>query len=137
MQRWMCAALVCLLGATTAPARSVITVNVEVRNATFTPTQVVVQPGDTVVWYATQGAHALISGLGPDDPDVGRLFGAPVSLAGDAFEYIYTELGAYPYFCACPGHVSKGMWGVVYVVAAPVPVEPTTWGAIKALFRTR
>ena len=76
----------------------------------------------------------MTSGDGPDDPDVGQLFDAALNASSPEFVFEFTEMGEYPYFCR--PHFGLGMTGLV-VVSVATPVEPDSWGAVKALYERR
>jgi plastocyanin len=111
-----------------APALAT-THNVQIMLTSFDPANLTVTIGDTVVWRNNSFLqHTITSGTsctpngtfnsGLVDPDA-------------VFSYTFTAQGSFPYFCIL--HCLAGMRGTV-TVEAPVRVQPTTWGAIKALY---
>jgi plastocyanin len=85
---------------------------VAVRNNSFTPKELTVTAGDTVVWKNTQGVHN-VNGSKTDFP------GNPVSF-GNAlgsnwtYSFVFTTAGVYNYHC--DPHIAFGMVGKVTVL---------------------
>ena len=87
----------------------------------FSPADVTVNAGDTVLWTWAGGSHTVTSGTGPTDPSVGVAFNsrAPTLVIGTTFSHTFNSTGDFPYFCT--PHFAFAMTAVVHVVAAPVP----------------
>jgi plastocyanin len=97
----------------------------------FSPSPVIVLPGDTVRWVWTAASHTVTSGTGGTDPNAGTLFDAPLNSTSTTFEYVFNTVGTYAYFCR--PHEAFNMKGTV-IVDAPVDREPSTWSRLKLLF---
>ena len=97
----------------------------------FDPPSITVHAGDRIRWTnvvlvqhtSTSGTECL--------PDGGWTTG--IMNPGQTSAYItFSTVGTFPYFCRF--HCVMGMTGEVSVIPAPLPVKPTTWGAVKALY---
>ncbi|KXS43822.1 MAG: hypothetical protein AWU59_892 [Methanolobus sp. T82-4] len=68
------------------------TENIEIRGFAFQPESITIEPGTTVVWtnYDTS-QHTVTS--------AGGIFDSGLFGEGETFEYTFTELGTYEYFC--------------------------------------
>jgi len=91
----------------------------------FTPSNVYVPVGAIVRWTWAGGGHSVTSGVlctadgqfcSPDDMNCQA---GTLSNIGAVYEHIFTQAGAYPYFCFA--HCASGMTGVVVVVPPPPP----------------
>lgn len=95
---------VCIAGRASAEEFSV-----EVTDSSFTPTELRIRPGDTVVWRNTGGLHNVVA------DDLGFRSGAPSS-ARFTFRHTFERDGTYPYFCEAHGGAGGiGMAGRVIV----------------------
>jgi plastocyanin len=102
-KRW--GALATLLLALDAGAA---THQVQVISFRFQPDRLEIQPGDTVVWTNTGGAHNIVA----DDGS----FGNQVSSAAWTFTRTFTTAGEFGYYCAPHGGPGgQGMAGTVLV----------------------
>lgn len=90
------------------PARGA-TVNVSVGGAyfTFSPFEVHIHPGDTVIWKNQGGFHNVKA----DDGS----FGSAQSSAAWTFSHTFTALGTVGYHCEVHGGPGTGMFGTVVV----------------------
>ncbi len=79
----------------------------------WSPSTVVITPGDQVTWVWSSGSHTVTSGTGPTDPDVGLLFDAPLDGSNTTFSFTFNSTGTFPYFCR--PHFGFGMIGEVVV----------------------
>lgn len=108
-----------------ADSATAITHVVSQQNFGFTPSNLVINVGDTVRWEWSSFSHTVTNGTGTTDPAVGTLFDAPLTGASPVFSYTFTAPGTVPYFCR--PHLLMGMTGTVVVQAAsgvdqvPVP----------------
>jgi plastocyanin len=97
---------------------------VEVTNFVFTPSELTVNAGDTVIWNNTEGSHNVdgTQAVYPDNPES---FGNDVG-AGWVFSHVFTIPGTYDY--QCDPHAQYGMVGQVTVqgTAASIPGSPDT-----------
>jgi plastocyanin len=106
------------------------TYTVSVGNFYYNPATLNILVGDTVHWVATGSYHTITSGTGNGDPNAGSLFDASIT-GSQTFDYTFTGVGVYPYFCR--PHEFAAMKGTI-VVQPPAAVAPRTWGAVKSLF---
>lgn len=86
---------------------------------TYTPSNLTVNVGDTVVWQGDFSSHPLQSGTIPSGAA-----GFSQS-SGTTFSYEVTEAGTYNYFCTF--HSGNNMAGVIIALGAPLSIvkEPT------------
>jgi plastocyanin/glucose/arabinose dehydrogenase len=108
------------------------TVEVRVRNFSFTPASVDIKAGDSVRWVWEDGGHSVTSGNACTRDGN---FDSGIQGAGFSRTVTFSEAGQVRYFCA--PHCSMGMTGVVNVAAAgptPPPAQLTDPipGAIRA-----
>ena len=104
---------------------------VTVRNFEFDPAELTIQTGDTVIWQWESGTHTTTNGTGSGDPNAGTLWDSPITSANPTFQYTFTEVGEYPFFCT--PHELANMVGTV-TVEEGTPTETITWGRIKRIF---
>src|SRR5262245_12763462 len=99
------------------------------RGFAFTPEQIVVPLGSTVVWVNEDGAPHTATA------DDGQAFQSDLIARGQSFQFTATELGEFPYFCELHGSAGGvGMAGIVKVVAAgEVPAVTAEVGPAPAL----
>jgi len=85
--------------------------HVGVTDYVFTPSQMEIQAGDTVVWTNTQGHHNVngLQGTYPDNPES---FGNSQG-TGWTYTHVFTIPGTYDY--QCDPHVNFGMVGQISV----------------------
>jgi plastocyanin len=127
------AGLVALAAASTAAGATHTVTQVGV---SFSPSSVTVEAGDTVQWVWTAGAHDVLDGTGPTDPQRGSLFHSALSSGVPTFSFVFNTPGTFPYFCS--PHFSLGMTGVVIVnqpTSAEAGVEAESWSRVKHLYR--
>lgn len=98
----------------------------------FSPQNAAISAGETVTWSWIEGFHSTTSGTGPSDPNAGAIWNATGFAGEPPFQHTFLTPGVYPYFCMF--HEALGMTGTV-TVQGTTSVDPTSWGAIKALFR--
>jgi len=89
--------------------------SVEVTSNLFTPNELTINEGDTVVWTNSQGNHN-VNGLQSKFPSNPESFGNDVG-QGWVFSQVFNIPGAYDY--QCDPHVSFGMVGKVTVLELP------------------
>lgn len=82
------------------------TVEVTVRNFEFVPATINIQPGDTVVWNAVQGAHDVVA-------NDGSFSSGSVKQAPWTFSHTFNTEGTFRYFCS--PHQGFGMVGTIVV----------------------
>jgi len=76
----------------------------------YIPSEVMVQSGNTIVWYNDDAsAHTVTSGNPVDGPD--GMFDSGLFLADTTFSYTFDESGEYQYYCI----VHPWMTGTVFV----------------------
>jgi plastocyanin len=87
---------------------------VDVTNNKFTPLEITISEGDTIIWTNSEGNHNVngMQGTYPDNPES---FGNDVGV-GWVFSHVFTMEGTYEY--QCDPHVRSGMFGKVIVEAA-------------------
>jgi len=132
MRQWVLGltlAVVCLFGPV-GPA-SAATHVVTVRNFEFSPKNLLIQKGDTVRWEWESGSHTTTNGTGPIDPNAGTLWNSPIESTTPSFEFTFTQIGDFPYYCI--PHFLAGMTGLV-TVEEGTAVGPITWSGIKRIF---
>ena len=113
-----------VLGLTAATAADTVaksalaTVNVAMGDNTFTPAQVTVNVGDTVVWTNT--------GRNPHDvtADNGAFFSDRRMMNGQSFSYVATTAGTFAYQCT----IHRGMVATLIVQGAAPGAAPRTGG---------
>jgi len=96
----------------------------------FSPSPIIILPGDTVRWVWSAANHTVTSGTGSSDPQVGALFDDLLDSAHPTFEYTFSSVGTFPYFCRT--HEAFNMKGTV-IVDSPVGTQPSSWSQIKRL----
>jgi len=89
--------------------------NVDVTSNIFTPAEITINMGDTVIWTNTQGNHN-VNGLQSKFPSNPESFGNDVG-SGWVFSHVFTLPGIYDY--QCDPHVQFGMVGKVIVMEDP------------------
>jgi len=85
---------------------------VTVRSNSFTPKDLVINQGDTVVWTNVQGFHN-VNGLQSTYPSNTSNFGNNVAGPGWTFEHVFVITGNNDY--VCDPHAGFGMVGTVLV----------------------
>jgi len=85
---------------------------VEVSNNKYTPKDIIINVGDTVVWTNIQGFHN-VNGTQGTYPSNSSNFGNSVAAAGWTYTYVFTEPGFNDY--QCDPHTGFGMFGTVTV----------------------
>ena len=94
--------------------------NVSTAGLTFSPSNIVITAGDTVVWTNTGGSHN-VNGTQATFPNNPASFGNSVG-SGWTYTFQFTIPGTYDY--RCDPHFSLGMTGQVVVNPAPMPSVP-------------
>lgn len=89
------------------------TFTVTVTNGNFNPKNLTVAVGDKVEWLFAEGEHTTTSGSNctPDS-----LWNSGLKTEGMKFDYTFSAVGDYPYFCT--PHCANGMIGMVTVTTA-------------------
>jgi plastocyanin len=93
------------------PVRAQTSHVVDVTNNEFTPDQLTISVGDTVIWTNTQGSHN-VNGTQTAYPSNPVSFGNEVGV-GWTFSHVFTIPGTYDY--QCDPHVAFGMSGRIVV----------------------
>lgn len=93
------------------PASGQTSYMVEVTSNVFTPNEITISPGDTVIWTNTQGSHN-VNGTQATFPDNPESFGNDVG-AGWTYSHVFTIPGTYDY--RCDPHFGWGMTGKLIV----------------------
>lgn len=86
--------------------------NVDVSNIKYTPKDITISVGDTVVWTNTQGSHNVngSTSVFPSNPES---FGNSVAGPGWTLTHVFSLPGTYDY--RCDPHANFGMVGTVTV----------------------
>ncbi len=93
----------------TIPDRAMYLECAEARKC-YMPSEVLIQFGDTIVWYNDDAsAHTVTSGNPVDGPD--GIFDSGLFLADTTFSYTFDESGEYQYYCI----VHPWMTGTIFV----------------------
>lgn len=130
MRLCQCTLLTVLMVVALATPVLAVTHQVEIFLTSFSPAQLIVNAGDTVVWRNNSFLQHTVTSGSSCSPN--GIFNSPGVLDPDAtFSYTFATVGSFPYFCV--PHCLAGMRGTV-TVDQPVPVQSKTWGAIKALY---
>src|SRR5688500_7790977 len=81
----------------------------------FTPPDLIIAVGDTVVWTNTNGFHNVNGSTAtfPSNPE--SFFSGQVALNPWTFTYVFNTVGAYDYHC--DAHFFDGMVGTITVEA--------------------
>jgi len=116
MRRLLLGTIACLAAAALAVTQ------VQIRDFEFVPAKVVIVKGESVKWTnAGQVTHTSTSDAGKwDSGDLNH---------GQYFEFKFTATGSFGYHCT----YHPLMKGTVRVT--DTPVEPMSYGRVKALFR--
>jgi plastocyanin len=89
----------------------------------FSPTNVVINAGDTVIWTWLTSPHSTTSGTnglhGDDNGVPSGSWDSGVNSTGHTFTNPFPASGTFSYYCSV--HFSDGMTGQVIVAAAPQP----------------
>ncbi len=88
---------------------------VAVTNNVFTPDDITINQGDTVIWTNSEGRHN-VNGTQSKYPSNPESFGNDVG-TGWIWSYVFTTPGVYDY--QCDPHASFGMIGTVTVLELP------------------
>jgi plastocyanin len=88
---------------------------VDVTNNIFTPDEITIMKGDTVIWTNLEGNHN-VNGSQTKFPENPESFKNDVG-PGWVFSYVFTDTGTYDY--QCDPHAQFGMTGKVMVEALP------------------
>lgn len=112
---------------------SAATFNVEIRNFYFTPTNLVIQPGDTVVWRNTSFTSHDTTHRAPIGS---RVWASRVLAQNETFTHTFTQSGVFPYMCALHIGNFPQQTGTVSVAAANFPLtlssSPPAGGTVSA-----
>lgn len=109
-----------LLGLSPQPARAAsASASIAIRDNAFTPPEVRIDPGDSVIWNYEDGqnTHTVTS------DERGQFDSGDMSPSGDqTFSHTFTKVGYYPYFCRLHGaRGGVGMAGLIMVGDPPGP----------------
>ncbi len=110
--------LLCLFSATANAA----TVNVSIVDFAFSPQNITINAGDTVVW-TNNGAAPHTSTSGTNCPTGNGIWDSGILSTGQAFQFTFTQPGTYQYFCSI--HCFTGTV-TVNADIIPAPVGRTT-----------
>jgi plastocyanin len=117
----MRAIIVGLAGMLLAANAAAATHQVQVISFRFQPDRLQIQPGDTVVWTNTGGAHNVVA----DDGS----FGNAVSSSNWTFSRTFSQPGEVGYYCAPHGGPNgEGMSGKITVEGSATTAFPINYG---------
>jgi plastocyanin len=89
----------------------------------FSPTNVLISTGDTVIWTWAGNNHSTTSGTngapGDDNGVPSGSWGSGVNNTPHSFTNTFTSAGVFSYYCSV--HFSIGMTGQVFVASSSVP----------------
>ena len=102
---------------------------VSIVDKTFSPGDLTVNVGDSVVWTVTKAftePHSVTSGA-PGDADSGKLFDSKITLRnnGDTFSQTFSTAGTFSYYCQV--HPTE-MTGTITVLAPGQSAAPASSG---------
>ena len=100
---------------------------VNVTSNVFTPDEITITAGDTVIWTNSQGSHN-VNGTTSTFPSNPESFGNEVG-SGWTFSHVFTIPGTYDY--QCDPHVSFGMTGQIIVEEASENVMSVNFSAMN------
>jgi predicted lipoprotein with Yx(FWY)xxD motif/plastocyanin len=103
--------ILCLFAAMHFAATGQTSHAVSVNNYEFTPSEISINPGDTVIWTNSQGTHN-VNGTQSTFPSNPESFGNTVG-PGWVYSHVFNIAGNYDY--QCDPHASLGMTGKVEV----------------------
>lgn len=103
--------------------------NVNVANFAFTPQQLQINIGDTVLWTNSLGQHS-VDGNAIDFPNNPESFGNDIGPAGWTYEFVFTLPGVYTYKCG----VHSSMTGSVIVSEGSVGITEVENPVYFAIF---
>ncbi len=104
--------------APSAPGTPAVAV-VEMRDDTFDPVSVRIEPGDSVRWVNRgHNPHNIVANDGT--------FRSKILQTGDSYTVTFPKVGRFDFFCSLHGAPHAGMFGVVYVGVAPEDVATTS-----------
>ena len=90
----------------------------------YDPDALTISMGDQVYWYNSGDVvHTSTSNT--------NIWNSGFLSPGDSYSRTFNSVGTFPYHCAVHGLVMSG----TITVTAVTPVQPSTWGRIKTLFR--
>ena len=121
-----------IVALTVAPAWAA-TSDVEVRNNSFAPQTVQIDPGDTVRWVFKGSNHSVTADDGQSEQfesDPGEPF--PVHPMDDTFEHTFNSAGRFTHFCRVHASSMKGTVGVGGEEEPP-PAGDTTAPGVSSL----
>src|SRR6266446_3802829 len=116
----------------TAARAATVTVMVGPNCFCFSPSEVTINPGDTVRWTFSSSGHSTTSGM-PGSPN--GIWDSGILNQGAMFTHTFNSVGSFPYYCT--PHGSLGMVGTVTVVSAsptPTPTPTSTPPPTAAFF---
>lgn len=127
--RALLSALTLILAMSPVLTKAQVTHTVNQVGTSFSPTDLTIQVGDTVKWVWSSGFHTVTNGTGAADPSVGTLFDASLNSGFPQFEFVFTEVGAVPFFCR--PHEGVGMKGTVLVEDVSTDSPPVAVSTIS------
>lgn len=97
---------------------------IEVTNFSFTPAELMINPGDTVVWNNTLGLHNVNGSLAdfPNNPE--GFTNGDVAMAPWTFSRVFTLPGMYNYHCAQHPNTMTGTITVLDTSSSIAEINP-------------
>lgn len=86
-----------------------------VKDDEFDPTSVTIQEGGKVRWVWTEDQFHTVTGGLIGDLNAGSDFDQSADEAGDVVEFVFEDVGDYPYFSDTEDDIEDGMTGIVHV----------------------
>ncbi len=111
------------------PAMAQETHLVEVSADGFSPSEISIRQGDTVIWTWMSGTHTITTGESPDDEEVGKLIDLPLDANNPQVTFTFESPGVFSYFSRSVPSLSGSV-----TVQDGTPVNGHTWGYLKSLF---
>lgn len=74
-------------------------VTVDIRNFSFEDKKIRIQIGQTVRWTNHDPVEHTVTSGNPGDADAGSVFDSGQLAINDEFEFMFSEVGDYSYFC--------------------------------------
>src|SRR4051812_678114 len=86
--------------------------------ATFSPSSVNIESGDSVLWTWASDFHSVTSGT-PTAPN--GIFDSGIHDTGFTFSFTFRAAGKYPYYCLVHGAMMTGIVTVSALTSTPTP----------------
>jgi plastocyanin len=104
------------------------TVNVNIGNFFFSPSNVQINQGDTVHWVWVGGTHSTTSGACPGDSCSPDGHWDSTAKGSGTFNHTFPDVGNFPYFCSI--HLSAMTGRVTVQSTGPVPLSASASASV-------